>query len=72
MCLAIPGQIVSLDKGLAIVDYRSEKREAIAKGIEVAVGDFVLVQFGMVVEKLDPLEAKTALKEWEAMQTPPR
>lgn len=72
MCLAIPGKIISINNGKAIVDYATEKREAIAKGIHVKKGDYVLVQFGMVIEKLPKKEARQAIKNWKTMHSPPR
>lgn len=58
MCLAIPGKIVSIKEGKAVIDYGREKREAIAKGIDVKEGDYVLVQFGIVAEKLSKEEVE--------------
>ena len=53
MCLTIPGKILEIDEDdIATVDYGSEKRQA--KIIEggFKVGDFVLVQARVVVEKV--------------------
>ncbi len=69
MCLAIPGRIVSIDKGKAIVQYPKERREVMAKGIEVKEGDYVLVQFGMVVEKLKAADAKRAMQDYAALDS---
>ena len=62
MCLAIPGKIVSVNKGKVIVDYSGEKREAIVKGIKVKKDDYVLVQMGMVVQKLEQKEVDELIK----------
>ncbi len=53
MCLAIPGKIVKLKKNgkIAVIDYGSEKREA-ANVIKARVGDSVLAQHKVVVEKI--------------------
>ncbi len=52
MCLAKQGKIISVENGKAIVDFAGQKQEAIAKDIKVKKGDKVLIQFGVVIEKL--------------------
>ena len=54
MCLAIPGKVVELkQKGkIAVVDYGEEKREA-ANVIKAKVGEKVLVQHKIVVERAE-------------------
>ena len=53
MCLATKGKVVEVKEGKVIIDYSGEKREAIAKDIKVRKGDNVLVQFGVIIEKLN-------------------
>jgi len=72
MCLAIPGKVVSVKDGKAVIDYTTEKREVIAKGVTVQPGDYVLVQFGMVIEKLPEQEAKRAIKNWKELNSQTR
>jgi hydrogenase expression/formation protein HypC len=55
MCLAIPGKIISIENKTATVDYGSEKRQASIVVGDFFVGDFVVVQGRIVVEKV-PLE----------------
>ncbi len=52
MCLAIPGKIIRIEKDIAIVDYGSEKRQANMVVGDFSVGDFVIVQGKIVVEKV--------------------
>ena len=52
MCLAKQGTVVSAKNGKALIDYSGEQKEAIAKDIKVEKGDKVLVQFGVVIEKV--------------------
>ncbi len=54
MCLAIPGKIIAIRGGIATVDYGSEKREARIVVGEYTVGDFVIVQAKIVVDKVPP------------------
>ena len=70
MCLAIPGKVVLIQDGKALVDYSGEKHEAIAKGIDIHIGDYVLVQFGMVVEKLNKEEALKAMENMKSLLNP--
>ena len=52
MCIAVEGKVLEVKNGKATVETRSQKIEAIAKDIKVKKGDKVLIQFGVVVEKL--------------------
>ena len=66
MCLAIPGKVTSLDekRRTAIVDYEAEQREAGTHMLpDVKVGDYVLVQAGMIVLKVPAEQARAALDE---------
>ncbi|MFH0970464.1 MAG: HypC/HybG/HupF family hydrogenase formation chaperone [Candidatus Diapherotrites archaeon] len=52
MCLAVPGKIISIENSIATVDYGSEKRRAKIVVGDYHIGDFVLVQAKLVVEKI--------------------
>ncbi|MBI4146996.1 HypC/HybG/HupF family hydrogenase formation chaperone [Candidatus Woesearchaeota archaeon] len=69
MCLAIPGKVIAVNGSIALVDYSAEKREVIAKGVAVKKGDYVLVQFGMVVEKLSKQDALSAIENWKKLNS---
>ncbi|MFH1917305.1 MAG: HypC/HybG/HupF family hydrogenase formation chaperone [Nanoarchaeota archaeon] len=62
MCLAVPGKIVKIDKNSATVDYGTEQRigSLIEKTYEV--GDYVIIQGGIVAMKIEKKEAEEALK----------
>ncbi|MCX8190003.1 MAG: HypC/HybG/HupF family hydrogenase formation chaperone [Candidatus Diapherotrites archaeon] len=64
MCLAYPGRVVALSqKGKrALVDYGNEKREADNTMAKAKIGDWVLVQYKMVVAKLSEKEAQEILR----------
>jgi hydrogenase expression/formation protein HypC len=64
MCLAIPGKIIKINGASALVKYPGEKREAIISDIKVKKGDFVLVQMGIILKRLSPMEASSSLKAW--------
>ena len=65
MCLAIPGKVTSIDGKEIVVSYvGNEKRKAVAGRFEVGVGDYVLVQMGMVIEKLSKEEYDSSMSAW--------
>ena len=65
MCLAIPGKIKQIDGREALVEYPQEVRRAfLGDDVPAQVGDYVMVQMGVVVKKLSAKEAKTTLKTW--------
>jgi hydrogenase expression/formation protein HypC len=62
MCLAVPGKITKIEKNIAVVDYGVEKRKGalVSKGYKK--GDYVIIQGGIVIQKVKEKEAKDALK----------
>lgn len=66
VCLAIPGQIINIKGKQAIVQYPGQSQPALIGETGINVGDFVIVQMGIIVKKLNKTEAKAALKAWEA------
>jgi hydrogenase expression/formation protein HypC len=64
LCLAIPGKVVKIEKGFAIIDYSGEKRKASTDLIKVKSGDYVIVQAKFVVQKIPKKEALEAIKVW--------
>jgi len=65
MCLAIPGKIKQIDGREALVEYPQEVRRAfLGDDVPAQVGDYVMVQMGVVVKKLTAKEAGMALKAW--------
>lgn len=66
MCLAIPGRVLKVAKGVATVGYGGERREARLLLAGVKPGDFVIVQNQLVVEKVAAKAAEAWLKQVEA------
>jgi len=62
MCLAVPGKITRIDGDKALVDYGSEKRTARLIEDGYSKGDYVIVQAGVVVQKVPKQEAIRALE----------
>jgi len=65
MCLAIPGKIKAIKGRKAVVEYPGQEREAFVGEEGVGVGDYVLVQMGVVSKILTEKEAGVAMKAWE-------
>jgi hydrogenase expression/formation protein HypC len=64
MCIAAPGKVIKRNGGKATVQYDKETREVLLGEENAAVGDYVLVQMGIVIKVLTPAEAKESLQAW--------
>lgn len=62
MCLTIPGKIIEIKEDSFIIDYVSEKREAIAGVIDVKMGDYVIVSNKIIIKKIPEDNAKKILE----------
>ena len=62
MCIAFPGKIVKVEADTATIDYLGETKEANVGNTKLKEGDYVLVQAGFVIKKLDKNEAKESIK----------
>jgi hydrogenase expression/formation protein HypC len=72
MCLAIPGQVVSLipDTDLATADVSGVKRNVNIGLLEeerIAPGDWVLIHVGFAISKVDEEEARASLEFLEGL-----
>ena len=65
MCLAIPGKIVLIKDDVAEVDYIKEKRTGRIVEGNYKVGDYVLVQGGLVIEKIPEKQARKWLEVFQ-------
>lgn len=52
----------------AIVESRGRRREVDASYVTPSVGDFVLLQVGVIVQILDREEALETLRAWEEVE----
>ncbi len=65
MCLAVPGEIVSISGDSAVVDFGGAEREVRLDLLEeVDEGDYVLVHTGYAIQVLSPQEAERRLEAW--------
>lgn len=65
MCLAIPGKVVEIKDNDVTIAYGDERRQAKLINMEIKVGDFVVVQNRMVLQKVPEDQAIEAQKLWE-------
>lgn len=72
MCLAIPGEIITIDKAndSAVVAVGEVKKTvSLALVEEISIGDFVLIHVGFALEKLNPEEAEKTLALFAEIET---
>jgi hydrogenase expression/formation protein HypC len=66
MCLAVPGQIVSISDSanrIATIELAGVRRDvSVALLDDVRVGDWVIVHTGIAIEKLDEGEARKTIE----------
>jgi hydrogenase assembly chaperone HypC/HupF len=65
MCLAIPGKVTKITGLKAWVEYPGETRPALVADEGIRVGDYVLVQMGIIVKVLNAQEIASARRAWE-------
>lgn len=68
MCLAIPGLVKKIDGQRLTVEYPTETRQALAGGVPVKVGSYVLIQMGIVLKEVSKAEAVTSWKAWKSFK----
>jgi len=72
MCLAIPGEVVSIKDGIAKVSINGAVCEAgLALAEDIRVGDYVIVHAGFILQKLTPAEAEEDLEAIRIAVSPP-
>ncbi len=67
MCLAVPGQVVSVEGNQANVDFGGVLRKVNVSLVEAKVGEWVVVHAGFAIEKMDEEEARETLEMWAEM-----
>ena len=65
MCLAIPGKIVKIKDNIALIDYQTEKRRGRIVNGSYKTGDYVLIQGGLVIEKIPSNQAKEWIRAFQ-------
>jgi hydrogenase expression/formation protein HypC len=64
MCVAIPGEILSVEpNGTAVVDFGGTRRTVCISLLDRGeVGDFVIVHAGFALHRVDPEEARQTIE----------
>ena len=62
MCVAYPGEVISIEGRKAIVDFNGNTVDVNIGIVEVQVGDYVLVHAGMAIETMSKDKANEILE----------
>jgi len=62
MCMVIPGKVLRVSKGRAVVDFLGQQREANCSIVPCKPGEYVVVNAGFVVEKVPKGEALASIE----------
>ena len=66
MCLSKPQRVMDFRDGFATVEFLGEKKK-VKSPIELAKGDYIVSQAGMVVQKIPRKAALEMLAEWRKL-----
>jgi hydrogenase assembly chaperone HypC/HupF len=61
MCLTIPKKVIEIKKNEVVVEAPNGSRQNVKTIVELKIGDYVLTQQNVVVEKITEKEAKEIL-----------
>ena len=63
MCLAIPGEILEINGGRAVISVMGVKREVSVELLEgLKTGDYIIVHAGCAIARVDENEAKETIE----------
>ena len=65
MCYAIPAKLVAIDGTTGTIDYFGEQRKILLDLDDIAIGDYVYAQGGVLVRKIPADEAEEILSHWK-------
>ena len=68
MCVALPGKVIEIYEKDALVDFSGNRVRAISGLVPVAVGDYVLVHAGCILQKLSAGEAQDLMELFEELE----
>jgi hydrogenase assembly chaperone HypC/HupF len=68
MCLTVPAKVLDVRGSHAVVESRGWKREADVSFVTPEVGDYVLVQSGVILQVLEEEDALEALRAWAEVE----
>jgi len=63
MCISLPAKVVQVEGMVAFVDYGDNNIQPVIVSVDdVKEGDYVVVSYGMIIEKIDEKEFKEMLE----------
>lgn len=66
MCVAVPGKVVEIYEGEALVEFQGVEKRVNSSFVEdLKLGEYVLIHVGCAIEKIDEEEALKTLKLFE-------
>ncbi len=68
MCVALPGKVIEIYEKDALVDFSGNRVRAISGLVPIAVGDYVLVHAGCILQKLSTGEAQDLIQLFEEIE----
>ena len=68
MCVAMPGKVIEVYEKDALVDFSGNRVRVIAGLVPVAVGDYVLVHAGCILQRLSAGEAQDLMDLFEELE----
>lgn len=68
MCVALPGKVVEIYEKDALVDFSGNRVRAISGLVPIALGDYVLVHAGCILQKLSAGEARDMIELFEEIE----
>jgi len=74
MCLAVPGELVAIDEGDALMRSGRVRFGSVERAVQLAlvpeasIGDYVLVHAGFAIATVKPEEAAAILRELDSLE----
>ena len=63
MCISLPAKVVQVEGMVAFVDYGDNNIQPVIVSVDdVKEGDYVVISYGMIIEKIDEKEFKEMLE----------
>ena len=58
MCLTIPKKVIEIKGDIVVVEDFKGDRQELKTIVELAIGDFIISQRGIIIERMDRLQAE--------------
>lgn len=68
MCVAIPGKVLSIEDGKAVVDFSGNQVKAYVGLVNAKPGDYVLVHAGCIIQTMKQQEAEELAALMEGLE----